>query len=280
MPPHAVDDERVADELDVAAHPVELQHGDDAVGLLQPDVLDVLEHGPAGREGPERREDRQHVGHRPAVDAHAAQLDAVVAHPHPAGLRVELHRQAHLGEHVEEVRLGMVDLACRASCASRGRGRRTGCSAAGGEAERRRADVRRQDDLRRLRLLAGLDLEPAPVVGDPDLEPEVAHHPHGQLDVGLLVEDAVDLDDGRPRGERAPAGAGRRSTATASRRSARARRVGRDGWTVIGGRASWRLQAHAELRRARRAADRPGGAGSTSGPSASPARRRAPRGRS
>ena len=41
-----------------------------------------------------------------------------------------------------------------------------------------------------LRLLAGLDLEAAPVVGDPDLEPEVAHHAHGQLDVGLLVEHA------------------------------------------------------------------------------------------
>ncbi len=198
--PHAVDDERVPDELDVAAHPVELQHGDDAVGLLEADVLDVLEHGPAGREGPERREDRQHVGHRPAVDAHAAQLDAVVAHAHPAGLLVELHRQAHLGEHVEDVRLGMVDLGAerRAHPPEEDVG---GMQRAGGEPERRRADVRRQDDLRRLRLLAGLDLEAPPVVGDPDLQAEVPHHPHGQLDVGLLVEDPVDLDDRRPRGE-------------------------------------------------------------------------------
>ena len=276
--PHPVDDERVVDELDVTAHPVELQHGDDAVGLLQADVLDVLEHGPAGREGPERREDRQHVGHRPAVDAHAAQLDAVVPHPHPACLRVELHRQAHLGEHVEDVRLGVVDLRAerRAHPPEEDVGR---VQRAGGEAERRRADVRRQDDLRRRRLLAGLDLEAAPVVGDPDLEPEVAHHPHGQLDVGLLVEDAVDLDDGRPRGERRQQEqAGdplRQRPGDPDVPARRPRRLDGDRRPGVLG-----LQAHAELRRARRAADRPAGAGSTSGPSASPARPRAPRGRS
>src|ERR1700709_1752232 len=71
----------------------------------------------------------------------------------------------------------------------------------GGEAEGERADVRRQRDLGGAGGLVALDLEAAPVVGDAAPEPDLPHHVHGQLDVRLLVQGALDLDRCRAAGE-------------------------------------------------------------------------------
>ena len=173
--------------LDVAAHPVQLQHRDDPVGLLQPHVGDVGEARLALGELAHGGEHRQHVGHRPAVDLDPAQPHPVVADPHAAALAVELHRQPHLGDDVEEVGLGVVDPGA-VDLVDAGEEDVGGVERGGGEAEGERADVGRQRDLGRAGGLVALDLEAAPVVGDPDLEPEVPHHVHRQLDVGLLVQ--------------------------------------------------------------------------------------------
>ena len=65
-----------------------------------------------------------------------------------------------------------------------------------GESERRRADVGRQLDGRRPRLLPRLDFEAPPIGRDAHVQVELAHHLGRQRDVRPLVELALDLDDG------------------------------------------------------------------------------------
>ncbi len=266
------------DDLDVAAHAVQLQHRDDPVGLLQPHVLDVAEAGLARGELAHRRQHRQHVGHRPAVDLDPAQLQAVVADVDASAL-VELERQPHLGDDVDEVRLGVVDPR-RAGLGQAGEGDVGGVQGGRRQAEGGGADVGRQGQFGGwARLLAAGDLEAAPVLGDLDLEPEVAHHPHRQLDVGLLVELALDLDHrpaGRERGDdqeaRDPL---REGAGDPYRAAARPPRLDGDRRRRVLGR-----EIDSRARRAPRAAARPGAAGSTSGRSASPGGRPARRARS
>ncbi len=101
-------DEPVVVQLEAAAHAIELQHRGDAIRLLEADVLDVFQNRFTARERAERREDRQHVGNVAAVDAQAAQFDAVVLHAHGVRVRVVRHRQAHLAHDVQERAFGMI----------------------------------------------------------------------------------------------------------------------------------------------------------------------------
>ena len=101
-------DEAVRVQLEPAAHAIELQHGRDAIRFFEANVLDVLQNRLALRERTQRRQNRQHVRDVAAIDAHAAQLDAVVFHPDGARVRIVRHRKAHLAHDVQERALGMV----------------------------------------------------------------------------------------------------------------------------------------------------------------------------
>ncbi len=190
----------VAGQRQSGSHGVQLRHGGGPVGLLQAGVRDVLEDGLAVGEGRQRREDRQHVGHVPAVDRGSPQPHAVVAHAQSAA-GLDLHRDAHVPGHAQEVGLGVVGRSAvqRGDAAQQDVGR---VERGGGDGEGRGADVRRQGDVPRPSALSGLDGEAPPVLRHLHPQPELPHHRHGEFEVGALVQLALDLDDRRPLGER------------------------------------------------------------------------------
>lgn len=225
----AVHGEPVRVLFQVPAHPVELEHRRNPVGFLEPDVGHVVQHAGAVGERGQHGQHGQHVGNARAVHLHRGQPDPVVPYPYWPAWALARHRQAHGADGVDQVGLGMVGLGRRqrGQPAERDVG---GVQRGDGQPERGRADVRRQRDRGRPGLLAGLDLEPAPVVADLDAQAELGHHPDGQVDVGALVEVTLDRDHAAAGGERGEQAAARRSTATACPRSRRGRR-----WAVSAG---------------------------------------------